>query len=39
MKRRILAIVALVVGAATVALAVLVAVSEFPRGLVCWAAC
>ena len=34
MSRRLAAIVALVVGAATVALAVAVAVSEFPRGLV-----
>ena len=34
MRRRLAAIVALVVGAATVALAVAVAVSEFPRGLV-----
>ena len=34
MKRRLLALVALVVGAATVVLAVVVAVSEFPRGLV-----
>ena len=33
MRRRLAAIVALVVGAATVALAVVVAVSEFPRGL------
>ena len=33
MKRRLLALVALVVGAATVVLAVVVAVSEFPRGL------
>ena len=33
MRRRLAAIVALVVGAATVALAVAVAVSEFPRGL------
>ena len=33
MKRRLLALAALVVGAATVALAVAVAVSEFPRGL------
>jgi diacylglycerol kinase family enzyme len=33
MKRRLLALLALVVGAATVALAVVVAVSEFPRGL------
>ena len=34
MSRRLAAIVALVVGAATLALAVAVAVSEFPRGLV-----
>ena len=34
MSRRLAAIVALVVGVATVALAVAVAVSEFPRGLV-----
>ena len=34
MRRRIAAILALVIGAATVALAVVVAVSEFPRGLV-----
>ena len=34
MSRRLAAIVALVVGAATVALAVAVAVGEFPRGLV-----
>ena len=33
MRRRLAALVALVVGAATVALAVAVAVSEFPRGL------
>ena len=33
MSRRLLAIVALVVGAATIVLAVWVAVSEFPRGL------
>ena len=33
MRRRLAAIVALVVGAATLALAVAVAVSEFPRGL------
>ena len=33
MRRRLAAIVALVVGAATIALAVAVAVSEFPRGL------
>ncbi len=32
-KRRLAAVVALVVGAATVALAVAVAISEFPRGL------
>ena len=34
MKRRLAAIVALVVGAATIVLAIAVAVSEFPRGLV-----
>jgi diacylglycerol kinase family enzyme len=34
MRRRLLAIFALVVGAATVALAVAVAIAEFPRGLV-----
>ena len=34
MSRRLAAIVALVVGAATIVLAVVVAVSEFPRGLV-----
>jgi diacylglycerol kinase family enzyme len=34
MRRRLAATVALVVGAATIALAVAVAVSEFPRGLV-----
>ena len=34
MRRRLAAIVALVVGAATLALAVAVAISEFPRGLV-----
>ena len=33
MKRRLLALVALVVGAVTVVLAVVAAVSEFPRGL------
>ena len=33
MRRRLAAVVALVVGAATVALAIAVAVSEFPRGL------
>ena len=33
MRRRLAAIVALVVGAATIALAIAVAVSEFPRGL------
>ena len=33
MRQRLAAIVALVVGAATIALAVAVAVSEFPRGL------
>ena len=33
MRRRVMAVVALVVGAATVVLAVVVAVSEFPRGL------
>ena len=33
MKRRLFALVALVLGAATIALAVAVAVSEFPRGL------
>ena len=33
MRRRLAALVALVVGAATIALAVAVAVSEFPRGL------
>ncbi|MGW1339536.1 diacylglycerol/lipid kinase family protein [Kribbella sp. NPDC002412] len=33
MKRRVAAVVALVVGAATAVLAVVVAVSEFPRGL------
>ena len=34
MRRRIAAVVALVVGIATVVLALVVAVSEFPRGLV-----
>ena len=34
MSRRLAALVALVVGAATIVLAVAVAVSEFPRGLV-----
>ena len=34
MKRRLAALVALVVGAATLVLAVAVAVDEFPRGLV-----
>ena len=33
MRRRLLAILALVVGAATVVLAVVVAFAEFPRGL------
>ena len=34
MRRRLLAVVALVVGAASLALAVAVVISEFPRGLV-----
>jgi len=33
-RRQLAAIVALVVGAATIVLAIAVAVSEFPRGLV-----
>ena len=33
MRRRLAALVALVVGAATVCLAIAMAVSEFPRGL------
>ena len=36
MRRRLLAIVALLAAAATIALAVAVAVGEFPRGPPCW---